>query len=66
MDEAKAAARQVLALQPGFTVRGLGKTVGFNPEVFTAFAGHFGVPVAPRFTRAGLTQPTMFLSACAD
>jgi len=48
MDEAKAAARQVLALQPGFTVRGLGKTVGFNPEVFTAFAGHFRVPVAPR------------------
>jgi hypothetical protein len=38
MDEAKAAARQVLALQLGFTVRGLGKTVGFNPEVFTAFA----------------------------
>jgi tetratricopeptide (TPR) repeat protein len=38
LDDAKAAARQVLALQPGFTVRGFGMTVGFNPDVFAAFA----------------------------
>jgi TolB-like protein/Tfp pilus assembly protein PilF len=38
MDNAKAAARQVLALQPNFTIRGFLTTVGLAPEVYASFA----------------------------
>jgi adenylate cyclase len=37
-EEAKVAAQRVLALQPTFTVRGLGVTVGHAPEMFSPFA----------------------------
>ena len=38
IEEAKAAAQRVLALQPSFTVRGFGTTVGQEPAVFLPFA----------------------------
>ena len=38
IEEAKAAAQRVLALQPSFTVRGFGTTVGQEPAVFSPFA----------------------------
>jgi TolB-like protein/class 3 adenylate cyclase/Tfp pilus assembly protein PilF len=37
-EEARAAARQVLALQPGFTVHGFAVIVGHEPAVFAPFA----------------------------
>jgi TolB-like protein/Flp pilus assembly protein TadD len=38
VEEARTTARHVLTLQPSFTVHVFGRTVGFSPEVFTAFA----------------------------
>ena len=48
IEEARMTARQVLVLQPTFTILGFGRTVGFTPEVF--------MPFADAWVAAGLPQ----------
>jgi len=46
--EAQAAAQQVLALQPTFTIRGFGTTAALEPEVFAPFAAAWRKAGLPR------------------